>query len=49
MGRVWSIGKRFGRDWKRRIWLFDRLVWAVVGYEVKVWGLKEREKIESLQ
>jgi len=27
MGEVWGIGKRrFGRDWNRRIWLFDRLV-----------------------
>lgn len=27
MGQVWRIGKRrYGRDWGRRIWLFDRLV-----------------------
>jgi len=25
---VWGIGKRrFGKDWRRRIWLFDKLVW----------------------
>lgn len=30
MGQVWGIGKRrFGRDWGRRIWLFDRLVWVL--------------------
>jgi len=33
MRLVWGIGKRrYGKDWKRRIWLFDRLVWTVVGY-----------------
>ena len=33
MGKVWGLGQRlFGKDWGRRIWLFDRLVWAVVGY-----------------
>lgn len=27
MREVWGIGKRkFGKDWARRIWLFDRLV-----------------------
>lgn len=25
MGQVWGVGKRrFGRDWGRRVWLFDR-------------------------
>lgn len=38
-----------GKDWGRRIWLFDTLVWTVVGYEVEVWGWKEREKMEKLQ
>ncbi|XP_071582157.1 uncharacterized protein [Temnothorax nylanderi] len=29
MGQVWEIGKRrFGKDWGRRIWLFDKLVWT---------------------
>lgn len=23
-------GKRFGKDWRRRIWLFDRLIWTVM-------------------
>jgi len=50
MGQVWGIGKRrFGRDWGRRVWLFDKLIWSVVGYEVEVWGWKEWRKIESLQ
>lgn len=38
MGQVWGIGKRkFGREWGKKLWLFDRLVWMVVGY-----GRKER-------
>ena len=29
MGKAWGIGKRkFGKDWGKRVWLFDRLVWA---------------------
>ena len=37
MGHVWSIGKkRFRDDWGRRIWLFDALVWSVVGYGVEI-------------
>jgi len=50
MGRVWGIGKRrFGRDWGRRLWLFDRLVWTVMGYGVEVWGWREREEMEKLE
>lgn len=33
MRQVWGIGKRkFGEDWRKRICLFDKLVWTVVGY-----------------
>ncbi|XP_076301689.1 uncharacterized protein LOC143219703 [Lasioglossum baleicum] len=50
MGQVWGIGKRkFGKDWGRRVWLFDKLVWSVVSYGVEIWGWKEREGIEKLQ
>lgn len=44
MREVWGIGKRrFGKDWARRLWLFDRLVWAVMGYGVEIWdGRRER-------
>jgi len=50
MGLIWGIGKRrFGKDWKRRVCLFDRLVWTVVGYGVEIWGWREREKIERMQ
>jgi len=36
-GDFGAIGKkRFGRDWGRRLWLFDRLVWTVMGYWVEV-------------
>lgn len=49
MGQVWGIGKRiFGKDWGRRLWLFDKLVLAVVSYGVEVWGWKDREKVEAL-
>ena len=37
MGQVWGIGKRkFGKDWGKRVWLFDRLVWATMGYGVEI-------------
>lgn len=42
--------KRFGKNWARRMWLFDRLVWVVMSYEkVEIWGWKERDKIEIVQ
>lgn len=48
MGEVWGIGKRkFGRDWSRRIWLFDRLIWTVMSYGMEIWGWKEREELEE--
>lgn len=50
MGQIWGIGKRrFGRDWGRRQWLFDKLVWSVLGYRVEIWEWKERERIEALE
>jgi hypothetical protein len=50
MAEVWGIGKRrFGKDWTRRIWLFDRLVWTVMSYGVKIWDWKEREGMERLE
>ena len=49
LGQVWGIGKRkCGKDWGRRLWLFDKLVWAVISYGVEVWGWKCREKVEGL-
>lgn len=48
MGQVWGIGKRrYGMDWGRRIWLFDRLVWTVMGYDAEIWGWKERQEMEE--
>lgn len=41
--------RRFGRDWGRRVWLFDRLVWTVMSYGVEVWSWKEREEMERLK
>ncbi|CAD6201948.1 GSCOCG00002867001-RA-CDS, partial [Cotesia congregata] len=50
LGQVWSIGKRkFGDDWARRIWLFDKLVWSVMCYGVEIWGWKRREEMEKMQ
>jgi len=47
MGQVWGIGKRkFGRDWGKRIWMFDALIWAIMGYGSEIWGWRERRQIE---
>ncbi|XP_051167789.1 uncharacterized protein LOC127285695 [Leptopilina boulardi] len=49
IGQVWGIGeRRFKDDWKRRVWLFDVLVWSVMSYGVEIWGWKERGKLESM-
>jgi len=45
MGKVWGLRKRkFGREWQKRMWLFDALVWTVMAYGAEIWGFKEREK-----
>lgn len=45
MGQVWGIGKRrFRKDWGRRIWLFDRLIWTVLSYGEEVWGGRKERK-----
>ena len=50
MKQIWGIEKRrFKKDFKRRMWLFDTLVWLVMGYGAEMWGWREREKIESFQ
>src|SRR5436190_13640875 len=50
MGQVWGIGKRrFGKDWGRRLWLFDKLDWTVMSYGVEIWGWREREGMEKLE
>lgn len=37
MGEVWGIGKRkFGKDWNRKLWLFDKLIWMVMSYGVEI-------------
>lgn len=39
MGIGWGIGKRrFGGDWKRRIWMFDKLIWSVISYGTEICG-----------
>lgn len=37
------------KDWKRRIWLYDTLIWTVMGYGDEVWGWKERKEMEDIQ
>lgn len=38
LGQVWGIEKkRFGKDWGRRLCLFDKLVWSVMSYGVEIW------------
>lgn len=50
MEQVWGIGKRrFRRDWGRKVWLFDKLVWTILGYGVEVLGWEEREEMEKLE
>lgn len=50
MREVRGIAKRrFGKVWARRLWLFDRLVWAMISYGFEIWGWKERERIERVQ
>nr|XP_034194024.1 uncharacterized protein LOC117610565 [Osmia lignaria] len=49
MRQVWGIGKRrFGKNWKRRIWLWDKLVWTIIAYGAEVWGWRERREIEGV-
>jgi len=44
-----GLGKRgFGGDWRKRVWLFDKLVWAVLSYGVEIWRWKEKEEIEKV-
>lgn len=50
MGQVWRIGKRrFRRNWARRLWICDRLVWTVLKYSVEVWGWRKRDRIEGVE
>lgn len=50
MSQVWGIGKRrFRRNWKRRMELFDWLVGSVLGFGAEVWGWKEWEEVGRLQ
>jgi len=50
MGKIWGLGKRkFERDCGRRLWLFDRLVWTVLSYGVKIWRWKERKGVERIE
>lgn len=48
LGQVWVIGKRrFSGDWGRKIWMFDRLIWTVMGFGADIWG--ERERIDRIE
>jgi len=42
MGQVWGLGKRrYGKDWGKRLWLFDKLVWTVMGVRSRDLGVRE--------
>lgn len=41
--------KRFGGSWGKRLWIFDKLVWTVLGYGAEIWGWQKRKRIESLE
>lgn len=30
------------------MWLYDTLVWTVMGYGAEIWGWKERRRIEGV-
>lgn len=50
MGQVWDLRKRrFGKDWERRLWLYDKLIWTLLSYGAEIWGWKEREKVERMK
>lgn len=34
--QVWRRKKRFGKDWGRRLWLFDKLIWMVLSFGVEI-------------
>lgn len=41
--------KRFGNEWKERMWFFHALVWSVVGFEVEILGWKELKELQFFQ
>ncbi|XP_051156194.1 uncharacterized protein LOC127278503 [Leptopilina boulardi] len=49
MKQIWEIReRRLKNDWRKRIWLFDVLVWSVISYGVEIWGWREVEKLERM-
>lgn len=45
IGQIWRIGKRrFGKEWGKKLWMFDGLVWSVLGYGVEIWGGRKGKK-----
>lgn len=47
--KVWNIERRrFGKDWSRRLWLFDVFIWTVMRYAVEIWGWKESKRLERI-
>jgi len=42
MREAWGIGKRiWEKDWERRMWLYDTLIWMIMGYGAE--GMERRE------
>ncbi|XP_066597109.1 uncharacterized protein [Prorops nasuta] len=49
MREIWGVGRRiFRNDFARRMWLYDRMVWPVMGYGAEVWGWEERGRVEAM-
>lgn len=45
MGQVWKIGKwKFGKNWERKMWLYNKLAWPVLHNGVEIWKWKESRK-----
>lgn len=45
---VWGIGKKwFEGDARRRMWLFDAMVWTVLCYGVEIWIGESRTEWRS--
>lgn len=45
VGQAWVIGKRrLSRDWGRKIWMFDRLIWTVMGFGADIWEGKGKNR-----
>lgn len=50
MRLVWGIGERmFRNDFKKRMFMFDRLIVGVLLYGVEIFGCTEWQEMEAVQ